>query len=71
LKDIIGTKIREDLNFEVSQKKVLHDIQRERIKLEREVITDNVHNEVNSTLLNMFDYLNHPDPKCNMKYEAF
>jgi len=35
------------------------------------VIYENVRNEVNYALLENFDYLKHPDPGSNMKFEGF
>lgn len=53
----------------VAQKKVLAEIQKTRLNLEKEMMSDNLNNEVNYDLLRMFDYLNQTDPKINFKYE--
>ena len=71
LMDRIEKKITTDLVSNIAEKKVLAEIKRTKLQLEKEVMTDNIQNEVNYTLIRMFDDLNQPEPKCDMKFEGF
>jgi hypothetical protein len=69
--DKMEKKFTSDLVMSLAEKKVLAEIEKTKLLLEKDVMTDNIQNEVNYSLLRMFDYLQKPEPKCEMKYEGF
>ena len=71
LMEKMENKFTSALVLSLAEKKVIAEIQKTKLQLEKDVMTDNIQNEVNYSLLRMFDYLDKPEPKCEMKYESF
>lgn len=67
---MLKDKVVENLKSGIIQNKIVAEVTKTRLILEKEIMNENIKNEVNYELLRKFDYLKQNDPKIHFKYEA-